>query len=61
MRNEPKHVQACEEEAVRGVLSDEELVERCLKNGVSKDIIEKLLKEHRDALERWTYEGGLHG
>jgi hypothetical protein len=57
MRNEPKHVQACEEEIVRKLSSDEEIKKYCLDHDVSEELMKKLLKEHREAVDRMRWEG----
>jgi hypothetical protein len=56
-----KFIQACEEEMVSGLKSDDEIVERCMKHGLSKDDIEKLIQEHKEALGRMSGEGNPWG
>jgi len=56
-----KYLQACEEELIRGIISEEEFIERCLKLGISRDLIDKLLKEHREAIDRMVGEGNPWG
>jgi hypothetical protein len=56
-----KQIRACEEELFNGNMTDEEILERCLKRGLTREEADKMLKEHKEALDRMAGEGNPWG